>query len=43
MTNDGRFVRWNVQVNRLQLLCVEVEGAVHARVQRPLATSVVRR
>ena len=41
--SNGRTSWWNVQVNRLQLLSVEVEDAGHARVHRPMVASAIRR
>ena len=39
---NGRFIRWNVQADQLQLLNVEVEDERHARVQRPMVATIVQ-
>ena len=39
---NGRFIWQNVQANRLQLLCVEVEDEGHAGMQRLVVVDAIR-
>ena len=39
---NERLIRWNVQANRLQLLCVEVKDEGHVGMQKLMVTSAIR-